>query len=173
MAQPVQLASLVGWTIPDQHNFLPIHYAAYRDDTADIRRLTSQGVDKHCLDRDGQTALHVAAKHGSMNVISHLINIEQANVNARNEFTETALHCAAYAGQLAACKSLVKNGADVNASDAGISTVLHHACDAGHLTIVKYLVEQGVVTTITDEEGETALDVARWRNHDDIVAWLT
>jgi ankyrin repeat protein len=165
MAQPNQLP-------PDARDWLPIHHAAYINDTTLIRQLIQQGVDRNSPDHDGQTALHIAGKYNAIGAIVHLVTIEQVDVNVRNASRETALHRAAHSGHPWACKTLVENAANINASDVGLSTVLHHACDAGHLAIVQYLVGCGASTTAIDEDGHTPRNLAQQREYQAIVHFL-
>ncbi|HZI27361.1 MAG TPA: ankyrin repeat domain-containing protein [Gemmatimonadaceae bacterium] len=52
------------------------------------------------------------------------------------------------------------------------STTLMFAADAGHIDTVKELLQRGADVDRVDTGGRTALDFARERGHEDIVALL-
>lgn len=78
----------------------PIHDAIQKNDTQEVRRLLSQGVDLRAEDRDefGDPALHVAPSRrrpGGAEVAGLLLD-RGADLNARSELGATPLHRAAY-----------------------------------------------------------------------------
>jgi ankyrin repeat protein len=77
--------------------------------------------------------------------------------NARDNSNYTALHYAARAGNLQACRILLANGADVNAQTKGGVTSLHRAAMMGHLEICQLLLAHRASLRLTDEDGKTPL----------------
>jgi len=47
------------------------------------------------------------------------------------------------------------------------------ASQNGHIEVVRELIERGADINAKDDYGETALDWARWNDHQDIVALLS
>ncbi|GAA5987887.1 hypothetical protein JCM10908_007258 [Rhodotorula pacifica] len=61
---------------------------------------------------------------------------------------------------------------DLNARDSYGYTALHLATDRGHAAAVKTLLAAGADKSIPDEDGNTALDLARLAEHEEIVGLL-
>jgi ankyrin repeat protein len=57
----------------DAQRRTPLHYAALADDTAAVRTLLSQGADPDAADRQGFTALHLAAQQGANSAAAALL----------------------------------------------------------------------------------------------------
>ena len=128
-----------------------------RDDTVlqdTIRRLHT-GLFQQ-TDADGDTALHIAAMHGKVNVIRVLLLdpttkegkstksqddpllhvIQNPNIsNTRSG--DTALHKAICEGQHDVVRELLYYGADVNKPNYKGVTALHHCCNIGRSTATR------------------------------------
>ena len=79
-----------------------------------VKQHLAKGMDVDAKNKDGATALHVAAILGQYEVAELLIQ-KGANVNVSGDDGGTALHAAAFLGQYEFAKLLVQKGADVNA----------------------------------------------------------
>ena len=98
----------------------------------------------------GMTPLMLAAHHGYLGVVEHLI-AEGADVNFKRPDQhrpdetrgQTALWWAADLGSLPMVEILIKSGADVNTPDHHGSTPLHRAAAEGHLDCLQLLVNRG------------------------------
>jgi hypothetical protein len=90
----------------------------------------------------GCTALHYAAKGGSVHIISRMIDLG-AKVDVIDAWDETPLHLAARAGCTQACARLLKAGANVNPLNAEDQTPLIVAGLAGHEATCSLLLERG------------------------------
>ena len=66
-------------------------------------------------------------------------------------------------------KLLIENDANINIKDSGDWTPLIMASFYGHLDIIEYLLENGADINSDDT---TAIDIAREREHFDIVEYL-
>ncbi len=108
-------------------------------------------------DKDGRTALHLAAWRGRVEVVKHLLNFIGANLTetlhtlvvVTDEFGQTALHLAAWCGRVEVVKQLL------NFVGANLPETLHALVKA------------------TDVYGETALNlVAQEKKHWNIVISL-
>jgi len=118
----------------------PLMRAAKNGDTAAIRLLMAHGADASLKQKNGTTALMLAAGVG-----------RGTGVFAKDYATEAEL--------LAAVTFLVESGVDVNAANDSGQTALHIAAQASD-GIVKYLAEHGAKLDAKDKQGRTALDVA-------------
>ena len=85
--------------------------------------------------------LYLAAGEGRLEVVRYLLD-EGADVNAREQFGDTALTEAVFNGQLAAVKELLLRGADVNAIGDG-GTALDIAINRNHSEIADLLKHRG------------------------------
>ena len=94
------------------------------------------------------------------------------DVNAKNEFGETALFIAVINENVEMTKLLIDNGADVNAKDRVGSTALNYAnsaiilkCDTINKgkdkQIMDFLIDKGEDVNAKDKAGKTALDYAK------------
>jgi len=81
-----------------------------------VRLLVSAGVDVNAKDKDGNTALHVAAGNGHAEIVELLI-AKGADVNAQGYFGRTPLHRASAADHKKIAELLIASGAEVNAKD--------------------------------------------------------
>lgn len=87
-------------------------------------------------------AVDNAMEDGSLDEVKKLLD-SGANVNAKNEDGETALHLAARWNIYELVKCLADHGADVNAKDCYGDSVLHIAARWGDLKVIQCLVEHG------------------------------
>ena len=87
---------------------------SHRNDNA-VVALLDHGADLAILDKEGDSALHIAARQGSESTIEALLNAG-VRINAPNQKGQTPLHVAVLAGNLEAVDVLVDEAADVNAT---------------------------------------------------------
>jgi ankyrin repeat protein len=147
------------------------YYSAIRrDDTAAVDRLIkSAGVN--IKDNRGNTPLMYATAVGSEAMMRRLIDAG-AEVNARNEFDDTALLWCG--GNLNRIKLLVEHGADVKVqSKQGHTPIYVASAEAGGLPAVQYLVSKGATLAIPPSpQGETPLGAAAIANDTDLVRYI-
>ncbi|KAM5575594.1 hypothetical protein ABKV19_014512, partial [Rosa sericea] len=112
-------------------------------------------------DEYGDTAIHVAASKGHVNIVKDLVLLmTQEDLKMKNAKGDTALHAAAWNGQLRIVKELVPlMGEEIN-SDG--DTALHLAAYYGKVDIVKELVRfmRQKDLKIKNSNGYTALHLA-------------
>ena len=131
------------------------------------------GIDIEYFNK--QTALWLAVKSKSLNVVRILVSLGNANVNQKADDSylcskQTPLHLACTKGQLDMVKYLVENGADLYHTDKNNSTSLMIASNRGHQGIVQYLLSLDDISNhllnAVNKEGSTALHEAagsgRW-----------
>lgn len=92
--------------------------------------------------RNHQTALHVAAKRGDVDLLKLLISCG-AHVNGGSVDLMTPLHEACFGGHPAAVSILISEGAETNARNIDGSTPLCFACAKGSLQCALLLINAG------------------------------
>ena len=162
------------------------------------RRLLEHGADPSARDdRAGATALHHAAWQGLAELASVLLdggadasirdhNYSSTPLGWANESGQTELMDlillrhqpdvvdAAWLGDADRVRVLLARDASlVDGLDGGRVSPLRSAAWCGHLDVVKVLLEYGADAAMPNpENGKTALDFARERGHEEIVALL-
>jgi ankyrin repeat protein len=134
--------------------------------------------------KNGQSPLHCAARCGHTHFVEPLITAG-ALINYQDYAGDTALHYAASRGHIETIKELIKYRADMQCAcfkdgyfkddtkePAGMYTPLHYAARQGHLDAVKLLMECNADPMAKTQLGKTAFDIAKERNHTQIMARL-
>lgn len=158
----------------DKAGFTPLAEALRRNDMSSARALFQLGLDPNSLDESGRTLLEGAAFGGSVALVRTLIEAG-ADVNAsgkvKNKQGWTPLLLAAQMGHGDVVEALIKAGADANRAGPGGWNALMQASYLGHLDIARILIP---VTNVNyrAKSGLTALMLARWACHPDIVEAL-
>ncbi|KAK7229034.1 hypothetical protein V2G26_001204 [Clonostachys chloroleuca] len=110
-----------------------------------VEMLIKAGVDVNWKDKDGETALHLAARFGHLESAEVLVkgsDSQKADLEAsENTYAWTPLHVAAVDGHLPIVKLLVESGANVSRPDSSGWTAKEHAALRGHIDIAKLLAE--------------------------------
>lgn len=138
-----------------------------RDDGTYKRSCFSSFLERQHLDM----RLRGAAKANNVSLVQSLCE-QGAQINTKNSFHMTPLHCAAEMGSAAVLDYLIKRGASVAERDIWGLTPLHRAVSCGHLKVVRALCEPFLfghkqnpqklleLLCIKDLDGKTALDLA-------------
>jgi len=92
-----------------------------------VDTLIKHSADVDYVDDEGETALHVSAQDGELDVTRLLLNAG-ANVNVIKHHGGTPLHLAAEEGHAEIAKALADAGANVEMLDDDGRTPLHRAC---------------------------------------------
>eukprot|EP00397_Hematodinium_sp_SG-2012_P028372 GEMP01029865.1.p1 GENE.GEMP01029865.1~~GEMP01029865.1.p1 ORF type:complete len:515 (+),score=98.77 GEMP01029865.1:84-1628(+) len=113
-----------------------------------VGSLLSASVSPDIADRNGDTALIVAARHGCKGVVEALLsagaNIDHANTNGIMARGETALMIACREGQTDVVETLLSARANVDLSNNHNSQALSLACVWSRVDVVKVLLSAGV-----------------------------
>ncbi|WP_184891102.1 ankyrin repeat domain-containing protein [Candidatus Cardinium hertigii] len=132
-------------------------------DISFIEKLQRTGVTLEMPNSNGDTALHLAAQYGQVDVIEalyrHNTNID---MNIRNLYnSRTPLHVAAQYGQPDAIRILLQYGAERDIQDnyAGF-TPLHLAALRGQVAAIQALVEAEAPVNVQSNQGLTPLELA-------------
>ncbi|KAL4163350.1 hypothetical protein KRP22_014929 [Phytophthora ramorum] len=106
-----------------------------------VQYLAKRGASYvNATNKDGDTALMRASKHGEMTIIKYLVQLCAVDVNAKNSRGYTALLVAAEFGKIEVVRYLAGEcGADANAQNAIGDTALMMAVVHGNVNLVRYL----------------------------------
>ena len=118
--------------------------------------------------RNGETALSIAAYTGKLQYVQRLIEAG-ADVNF---YGWSPLSYAAYNGHTAIVDYLLKRGAEINARTENGSTALFFAARFGHIEVIKLLLKNKADPTLANENGDTAIDWALKSDNTDIADLL-
>ena len=92
----------------------PVLFVSNRRDVKQLKKMLKKNPsDVHQVNREGETALHLAADNGHVDVAKVLIQ-NGANPNSVDVDNETPLHRAAQCGSFDVVSVLIENGADAN-----------------------------------------------------------
>ena len=127
--------------------FFPVLYYAVKSVDASVAaRLMAVGRIRefiNAVDREERTALHAAAKEGTVQVVQLLVNAG-IDVNRKDQFQKTALMYAARRSMgVEIVKLLLANGADVAAVDRSGRNALRYAVQTKNVNTCEALVQAG------------------------------
>ncbi|KAL6066503.1 Telomerase protein component 1 [Balamuthia mandrillaris] len=151
----------------------PLSIATRKGFASAVYCLLEHGADANRYEqRDGNSAIHIAAEGGHLEIVRMLAN-KTTNLNKANSFGQAPLHMAANAGHQVVLSILLEAGADVNLRNRKRygQTALHFAAAKGHLSCVETLIQAGadVNAKKTNRVGpQTALEMARSKGHKDV-----
>jgi ankyrin repeat protein len=147
--------------------------AVKSQDAARVKELIRQGVNVSELDANGDALLVIAAYEGLTEIVRLLLEAG-ADVTAVDPgMKATALHAAAYAGRMEAAKLLIEYKVEIDKQGPYNGyTALHDAIWQGHVETVRVIIEAGANLTLKNNLGQTPLEFARSKGHQELVALL-
>ncbi|XP_065557183.1 diacylglycerol kinase zeta-like isoform X3 [Artemia franciscana] len=133
--------------------------AAKSGDLKKLRELYECGYSLLTIDASGQTALHLAAKHGHKDVVKYLLVTGAPSLldMTDNERGQTALHQAALHKRRSVCCMLVAAGASLSAKDRDGQTPRQLAEKINDSDLALYLESQEYFQQNGNEDPETVV----------------
>uniref|UniRef100_A0A8C6WCM6 Neurogenic locus notch homolog protein 4 n=1 Tax=Nannospalax galili TaxID=1026970 RepID=A0A8C6WCM6_NANGA len=157
---------------PDRAGRTPLHTAVAADAQEVCQLLlASRQTAVDARTEDGTTPLMLAARLAVEDLVEELI-AARADVGARDKRGKTALHWAAAVNNARAARCLLQAGADKDAQDCREQTPLFLAAREGAMEVAQLLLELGATRGLRDQAGLAPSDVARQRNHWDLLTLL-
>jgi hypothetical protein len=145
-------------------------FRAVRSDNAvAVAELLQRGFDPNSHEETGQSALGLAVREGSDQVVDVLLKQAQLDIDAQNSAGETALMLAALKGRLDLARRFIERGAAVR--QAGWNP-LHYAATGPEPQIVALLLQRGAPIDAPSPNGTTALMMAARYGNEQSVALL-
>lgn len=126
---------------------------------------------------NGFTLLQYALNHNLLDIFALLLEnganpntliMEEIYQGNNNYSDETLLMYCIVEDKIEYIELLLRYGADVNYTN-NIGTALHYAVDCNNIEIVELILKYFPDTRIRDEDGETALELAKHYDDDDII----
>lgn len=112
-----------------------------------------------------------AAKNGDVATVKAMLDRypELADARENSMFELTALHGAAYKGEVEVARLLISRGADVNARASDGNTPLVEAATHNRLDMVKLLLDSGADVNAANDRGDIPLHWAAARGNQEVV----
>lgn len=158
----------------DAEGMSPLHYACVRGSRPIVQQLMDAGANPRALNFEEQNVLHLASKHGSVDVLEYLLNRMSEHVgdkdaiNDKDESEKSPVIYTAGAGSYRALQLLLEVGGAVFTAD-----VLSHAAAHGCLEYIKRVVKGcEVPLTHIDERGKSLLHHAADAGHIRVVDYI-
>ncbi len=170
----------------------PLLDAAMHGCTTIVKLLLDAGANKDYQGSSGWTPLHRAVSSRRTEVVKLLLNAG-ANIKLKNNKNQTPLdmarerkrteiiklltplkniHEAVRAGRLWEVKRFIDQGQNIEIKDHQGNSALMMAVQHGHIDIVYFLLEKGASRSLKNNKNQTPLDIAREKNHTEIIALL-
>jgi len=156
------IAQIAALEARDREGRTPLVLAAMTGETAQVRRLLSQGADPNNWSRSHTTALMYAAWNGDGEAVEALLDWG-ADPHLGNIDGRTALMAAAIQGHLGVVERLLERDVAVDARGFKGTTALMYAAAAGRRDVIARLLASGADASLRNDEGVTALDLANSR----------
>ncbi|GIY12900.1 death-associated protein kinase 1 [Caerostris extrusa] len=132
---------------------------------------TISHIDPNYCNKHGETAVHIAAGLGHLNVVKFL-HSKKANIRALDSHGDSAIYWAARQGHEQIIRYLYEEGVSVDIQNKAKETALHVASRYGHTNAVALLCRCCTDVNLPDEHGETALHIGVWHGFPKIVDTL-
>ncbi|GIY19026.1 death-associated protein kinase dapk-1 [Caerostris darwini] len=132
---------------------------------------TISHIDPNYCNKHGETAVHIAAGLGHLNVVKFL-HSKKANIRALDSHGDSAIYWAARQGHEQVIRYLYEEGVSVDIQNKAKETALHVASRYGHTNAVALLCRCCTDVNLPDEHGETALHIGVWHGFPKIVDTL-
>lgn len=142
---------------------LSIHQLAKNGTSHDItvKLFLDASIKVNDVDDKGESALHVAARHGRRSIAKLLIG-KGADPSLKNIRGITPLHAAVASGHTDIVLILLDNGADINATDEEGCSPSHHAAFYDRIEILLVLINAGAnARDFANVYGRSALDMVK------------
>ena len=150
-------------TIIDELNGTPLHWAARDGNLKIVQTLFTlssiSNVGINILNREGDTALHLACKYAQFKIVQFLLK-KDPDVFIQNQFGYTPLHCAVLVNHFDIVKKLVQYDCNlVSTQSKNEDTPLHLAMMEGNFHITDYLIKNGANQKAFNSFKETPWDL--------------
>ncbi|KAL5115233.1 putative ankyrin-repeat protein [Pleosporales sp. CAS-2024a] len=162
-------------SLRDADERLPVHWAVAFNHVSIVRILVQDGgFDADAADGSAWTPLMMACSRKDAEAIVDVLLSKDADVNAKNNNGQTALHFCASKSNLDIARTLLsqKPPASARVKDKRGQLPLHRAAAVGNVPMIKALLDANSPLNATDMDGMTALHHAISEGHGDAALLL-
>lgn len=138
----------------------------------DFNLETENSLSKDGFDTESWTDLHWASADNHLEEIKTIIEKFSEMISCKDKNGRTALHLAAFFGNLKVVELLISAGAAINSTDENGSNSLHFAAENGHFEMIKYLFSKGADLNARNREGSNPLHYAVSNKNMEMIEWL-
>lgn len=156
----------------DEHGNGAIHEASWNGFSQTLEVLIKYHCNIILTNKSGFTALHLASQNGH-NQSARVLLYAGCNADLKNNYGDTALHTAARYGHAGVTRILISARCRLNEQNKNGDTALHISSALKRKKIAKLLVEAGIDINIINKQDETAIDVARRKDHPEVIMTIT
>jgi hypothetical protein len=142
--------------------------AVGEDDISQVKDLLDEGLDVNGKNKNGWSALMIAASRGNMEMLK-LLTEKGAAVDEKNAQGQTPLIFAAHWGHADVVRLLIEQSVNVNLQMNDGWTALIDSISMDHTEVAKILIKSGADINAKSENGWTALMAAAYNNNVEIV----
>ncbi|XP_041758916.2 histone-lysine N-methyltransferase EHMT2 isoform X1 [Coregonus clupeaformis] len=146
--------------VQDQSMRTPLLEAIVNNHVEVTRYLVQSGACVYHTEEDGYTGLHHAAKLGSLDIVTLLLETGQVDINAQDSGGWTPIIWAAEHKHIKVIRALLNRGADVTLKDKEMNACLHWASFAGCVGIAEMVLNAGCPLSSVNMHGDTPLHIA-------------
>jgi ankyrin repeat protein len=163
--------------VHDNSGNTPLLYAARNGFLEVARKLLERNAEVNSQNYHGSTPLLLASEFGHTDLVQLFLD-HKAEVDVHDADGDSPLHCAALGGQLEVARILLKLNVEVNSRNNKGLTPLHQASigsswKEGSAGVVRLLLDCGADVQARSISGETASEVARGPEQQEIVRLLS
>ena len=154
----------------------PLSKAVEKGDIRVVALLLKNGANPSITDQDGILPLSKAVASSNLPIAKILLKKSKqgnADANWKNAIGEPIVQAAIRTKNPGMVQLLLNYGAQANALNYFDNSSLHIAAELGEVEIVKMLLNQGVDNTLENMMGETAYDLAKAQNHQQVLSTMT
>uniref|UniRef100_A0A4W5NNZ0 Euchromatic histone-lysine N-methyltransferase 2 n=1 Tax=Hucho hucho TaxID=62062 RepID=A0A4W5NNZ0_9TELE len=146
--------------VQDKSMRTPLLEAIVNNHVEVTRYLVQSGACVYHTVKDGYTGLHHAAKLGSLDIVTLLLETGQVDINAQDSGGWTSIIWAAEHKHINVIRALLNRGADVTLKDKEMNVCLHWASFAGCVEIAEMVLNAGCQLSSVNMHGDTPLHIA-------------
>nr|XP_032653384.1 ankyrin repeat domain-containing protein 16 isoform X1 [Chelonoidis abingdonii] len=132
----------------------------------------SKEVRRKHYGKSGDTLLHYAARHGHLNVLTHLVEALEMDIEMFNNDYKRPLHEAASMGHRDCVLYLLDKGATIDCLKKADWTPLMMACTRKNVQVIKDLIEHGANPLLKNKDGWNCFHIASREGDPQIIEYL-